>query len=464
MEPGLDGRQRLEGRQRLLLTQRMRLALSMLQAPFQELCAIIDRELTENPLLEAAPPGSSEGDGGTAAGAAAAERLEDVPAPAPSLFDLLVQQLDMAGLGAAERRAAEFLAGCLDEAGYLSCRLEEAARALGISRSDALSALRRVQDLDPPGVGARNLAECLALQLRHVDAGAALLKLARRIVRGHLPDLAGGRLVAIAHSLGAPVDDVRAAAALIRSLDPRPGGRVGPQGPPGCPTPDAVIERVGDEYAVILDEGDLPRLVLSPSYRRLLERPEGLSTADGDYIRAKMRRATWFLRCLEQRRRTLQRILDCVVTHQRAFLEVGVRGLLPLTLRQVAHELGMHESTVGRAVARKYVAAPRGTFPLRLLFAGAASPAPAAAGQPAAAGRPAATGRPAAAVSAMIRDLVAGEAAGRSLSDAAIARLLGQRGVAVSRRTVAKYRDRMGIANSRRRPGARPGRSQGQRQ
>lgn len=459
MEQGLEGRQLLEGRQRLLLTQRMRLALSMLQAPFQELRSIIDRELTENPLLEAAPPDAEwpdylagRSDPGYPAGDIPARPVEDVPAPAPSLFDLLVQQLDMAALAAPERRAAEFLAGCLDEAGYLGCRLDEAARALDISRSDALSALRRVQDLDPPGVGARNLAECLTLQLRHVDAGAALLKLARRIVRGHLPDLAGGRLAGIARALGAPVGDVRAAAALIRSLNPRPGERVGPQGPAGCPAPDALIERVGDEFVVALNEGDLPRLVLSPSYRRLLARREGLSAAERDYIRDKMRGATWFLRCLDQRRRTLQRILDCVVAHQRAFLEVGVRGLAPLTLRQVARELGMHESTVGRAVARKYITAPYGTFPLRLLFAGAAIPAPAAAGQTAAA------------VSAMIRDLVAGEAAGRSLSDAAIARLLGQRGVAVSRRTVAKYRDRMGIANSRRRPGARPGRSQGQRQ
>jgi RNA polymerase sigma-54 factor len=433
VEQRLDGRQRLEGRQRLLLTQRMRLALSMLQAPFQELRSIIDRELTENPLLEAAPPDveadappdtewpdylAGRSDPGYPAGDIPARPVEDVPAPAPSLFDLLVQQLDMAALAAPERRAAEFLAGCLDEAGYLGCPLEEAARALDISRSDALSALRRVQDLDPPGVGARNLAECLTLQLRNVDAGAA----------------------------------------LIRSLNPRPGERVGPQGPAGCPAPDALIERVGDEFAVALNEGDLPRLVLSPSYRRLLARREGLSAAERDYIRAKMRGATWFLRCLDQRRRTLRRILDCVVAHQRAFLEVGVRGLAPLTLRQVARELGMHESTVGRAVARKYITAPYGTFPLRLLFAGAAVPAPAAAGQSAAAGQTAA------AVSAMIRDLVAGEAAGRSLSDAAIARLLGQRGVAVSRRTVAKYRDRMGIANSRRRPGARPGRSQGQRQ
>lgn len=442
VQPGMGGEQRLEQRQRLALTQRMRLALTVLQAPGHELDAIIERELTENPLLEAGPAGAT---GPAQAADAILWRDVDVAAPPPTLYEHLVEQLDLAGLGEDERRRAEFVAGCLDDAGYLSCRLEDAASAMGVGLPDALAALRRVQELDPAGVGGRDLCECLTLQLSRAAADPATVRLARRLVRDCLDDLAAGRMPAIARRLRAAPAALAEAAALVRSLDPRPGARVGPAPPPGYIVPDAIISRAGGDYAVVINDGGGGRPVLSPYYRRLLLRPDGLAPDELAYLRDKARSALWFLRCLEQRHLTLGRILERVAVHQRRFLEAGVRGLEPLSLRLVAGELGLHESTVGRAVARKHVATPHGTFPLRFFFAAAAPRARPAAG---AAAKGAAAGP---AIRVMIREILDAEGAGRPLSDAAIAELLRRRGVDVSRRTVAKYRSGMGVESSYRR-------------
>jgi RNA polymerase sigma-54 factor len=455
----------LEQRQKLVLSPQLRQALTVLQLPLCELAQMVQQELCENPVLEVreepdwrAEQAESEdpdwleffGDCSDP-GVVPREpprpegREADVLANvsvglAGGLDEYLLFQLHVSGAPPHLQVIAEYLVGCLDPRGYLAFSVAEVAEALGCDPGLVEEALALVQSLDPPGVGARTLQECLLLQLRRpllASEDEEILDLARSLVRGHLEDLADGRLEHIALHLGADLEKIRLAAQVVRGLDPKPGLAFGGQRDVRYVQPDVVVERVGSDYVVLVNDWGVPRLGLSRYYRRLLQ--EGVvDEATRQFLQERMRRAIWFLRSIEQRRCTLHRVAETVFRLQRDFLDRGWPGLRPLTLRQVAEGANCHESTVSRAVAGKYAQTPRGMFPLRFFFPSAL------------AGR-AGEAVASAAVKKLLQQLIAAEDPAAPHSDGALVTLLRERGIDISRRTVAKYRAELGIASSSRR-------------
>lgn len=453
----------LQQQQKLLMTPELRQALAILQLPVVELEQYVQQQLLENPVLEmreegedpAAPAESGlaertgrelirqwldylgpEPDSG--AGDSRDEDEPDIPAalagPAPTLYEHLHDQLRLLDLPPAERAAARFLIDSLDENGYLTLDLEEAARACGQPLPVVTRALEVVQGLDPVGVGARSLQECLLLQWEAVGDGSPLVP---ALIRHHLEDLAAGRVARIAESLGVTPAAVQRAADALRTLDPKPGRRFGRPGETRYVYPDVVVERVGPDFVVLVNDAPSARLVLSPSYRNLLAAGTGVDPETRSFLERKLHSALWLLRSIEQRRMTLLRVTETIVRMQRPFFEYGPRHLRPLTLRTVADELGVHESTVSRATAGKYVQTPHGLFELKYFFASGVESR--------------GGGISSESVKRLIADLIAAENPLEPLSDQDLADALARQGVRISRRTVTKYREEAGIPSSARR-------------
>ncbi len=374
--------------------------------------------------------------------------LDNYVAEAPTLQDHLRLQLNLSPLGPKDRRIGEYLIGMLDQNGYLQTDLADAAKALKVSEEDVARVHKVFTAFDPPGVGARSLAECLRIQLDGMPVAKdqePLKALAAGIIDHHLEDLGAGRLNRIASALGVPAKEAQRAADLIRTLDPKPGRRFSDPHDTRYIVPDVVIERVEDEYIVIVNDSAVPRLGINNYYRQLLQGAKEAAQADGErlkareYVESKLNSALWLIRSIEQRRRTLYRVTETIVRLQREFLDSGLRYLRPMSLKQVAEIIGMHESTVSRATSNKYVQTPQGTFELKFFFTSGVAEVGAAAGISSEG------------VKKYIQDLIDGEDPKHPLSDEAIARLLGGRGIVISRRTVAKYRDEMGVQSSSRR-------------
>lgn len=457
----------LQQQQKLVMTPELRQALAVLQLPVTELEAYLQNALLENPVLEVRDGDEDGGaqnaaDTGETAAAEGSEQQVDLlsqwleyfgleppsdhmprgdaregrddglagiaAAPAPTLQEHLMDQLRLLTLPRAERKAADFLVLSLDDNGYLTLPLAEAQPLVGESMAVVERALHVVQTLDPVGVGARSLEECLLLQWSVVGDGNALVP---ELIRSHLADLAAGRIARIAEVLGVQPAAVQEAADALRSLDPKPGRRFFQGSENRYIFPDVVVERVGHDYVVLVNDPG-PRLTISASYRALLQGSCDAETRR--FLETKFHSALWLLRSIEQRRTTLYRVTDAIVRLQRTFFDRGLRHLRPMTLRQVAQELGVHESTVSRATTGKYVQTPHGLFELKFFFASGVADG--------------AGGVSAESVKRLIRDLIEAEDPLEPLSDQAVADALARQGVRISRRTVAKYREEANIANS----------------
>ncbi len=441
--------------QRLIMTPELRQAIAVLQLPVAELEEFIETELLENPCLEAEPKEETEepdrsaearklldylaspdytGSGGGAAGSDEEEPgFEAFTATVPTLPEHLIGQLYLASLTEADRRIGEFLIDSLNDHGYLTIPTPEAADQLGVPEEQVLAVLKVIQSFDPAGVGARTLKECLLLQWATVDDGNEIVP---TIIERHLDDLGDGKVVKIAEALGVTPVDVQAAADMIRTLDPKPGRRFGRPNETRYVVPDVAVERVGRDYVVIVNEAPVPKLSVSGQYRQMLG---GHIEADArKYVEEKIHSALWVIKAIEQRRMTLYKVTEAIVRFQRDFFDFGVRHLRPLTLRDVGDEVGVHESTVSRAVSGKYVQTPRGTFELKFFFS---SGVEGARGQ----------GVAQESVKRMIADLIARENPEDPLSDQHLTDMLTRQGIQISRRTVAKYREEMGVASSSKR-------------
>lgn len=463
-EPGIRINQGLwaEQRQQLIMTPQMRQAIEILQLSAVELVQLVRRELLENPILELnEEDGDLWGSGGEPSerqegvslewieyfedssdiGYVSEEKeaksiIDNVGFDSPSLQEHLSRQLNLLSLDPHRKAVAEFLTGNLDGNGYLTLSVEEAAELLGTGPGQVEEALKVVQSLDPPGVGARNLRECLLLQLGAME-GTCVTELAARIVEGFLEDVARGRIVRIAAQLKVPPAKVQEAVDLIKGLDPRPGCSFG-RPEIRYVVPDIVVEKVEGDYVIVMNDSYLPKLRISPVYRRLLR--EGRASLEENtkrFISEKMQSAVWLMRNIEQRRRTMYSVMEYIVQRQREFLDKGIHYLKPMTLRDVASAIGVHESTVSRATANKWVQTPRGMFELRFFFAGGLG----------------VTGTDERSVSStsvkqMVEEIVSGEDPKKPFTDQDISDLLRKRGIEVSRRTVSKYREELGILSS----------------
>ena len=483
---GLDLRLTTKLGQRPVMTPQLQQAIKILQLPRGELDTLIDEELAENPVVERVTDDEEIFDDGRANGEApdpadrTNERTSDSPkndeidwrtylstynndvpalprtrydegddtgAPedrfpqAESLSEHLAWQLRFRELSEEDERLASLVIGNLDADGYLETGIEELAESAGVGPAEVESVLRVIQSCDPPGVGARDLKECLLLQLdaqgtqdaAGQDADETGRALAVAVVRDHLPDLEARRYARLAKQLGVGSADVQRARKRIAGLEPKPGRKYG-AGDVRYVTPDVYVHRIGDEYVVTLNEDGLPRLKVNAAYRSLL--------ADGGeakaYVQDKLRAAAWLIRSIHQRQRTLLGVAQSLVKFQRDFLDRGVAHLRPLVLRDVADDVDIHESTVSRAIADKYIATPRGLYPLKKFFTTGLK-------------RRFGEDVSAESVKVRIREMIDTEDPRRPLSDDAIAKRLARGNVAIARRTVAKYRETLHILPSAKR-------------
>jgi len=426
--------------QHLAMTQTLQQAIAVLQMSTAELWEYAEEAVTENPMLEWVHRERQERARYRGVG-----RIGDVAAIAVAQHDTLAtilhEQLRFSGLREPYRRLTGYLIDCLDERGYLEIPVEEIAEHLQIQQTDVLIALRELQKFEPFGVGARDLRECLLLQLTAPSGCAetvadAVLDAAIRTVSGEWKALCGHKRSQLMGRLGCSQEVVNEAFALIQSLDPHPGLRFSATGATYI-VPDMVILRTSDGYIAAANDMAFPHLRVNEEYRSYLAGVRSERGTEGDtrdYLLRNLSSATALLRSIEARRRTLHRVVEALTLVQQGFFDFGPTHLKPLTLKMIADELGLHESTVSRAVAGKFVQTPRGVFELRHFFSSKL-----AAGDGA--------GVSSASVKASIRSLIEGERQD-VLTDQALADILQSQGIRISRRTVAKYREEMKIAPS----------------
>jgi RNA polymerase sigma-54 factor len=353
-----------------------------------------------------------------------------------SLIDHLLFQLHLSTSDPELLRLATLVIGNVDESGYLKESLEELAAAAEVPVPRLEDALRLVQSLDPTGVGARDLRECLLLQ---VDSRPELHPLAKDLITDHLAELERRNWERLADKLHVDVKAIQEAVESISSLEPKPGRTFGTEDPRYI-TPDVYIVKVDDEFLVVLNDDGLPRLRISPYYRTVLANKTGNAKDVREYIEGRMRSALWLIRSIEQRQRTLFKVATSLVKFQRDFLESGITALKPLTLKEVAEDISMHESTVSRVTTNKYVQTPQGLFELKYFFHR---------GVPSTQGGDTVSSLK---VKDLIHKLLTVEDSGRPLSDQRIVEVLRRdHAIEIARRTVAKYRSQLKIPSSSRR-------------
>lgn len=347
-----------------------------------------------------------------------------------TLQDQLLEQLRFSDCSSDVRRAAEEIIGNIGDTGYFESVLPEVAQAAPCSLKTAEDALRLVQSFDPPGVGARDLKECLLLQLarKGLNAGPE-----SEIIRNHLEDVGRNRLPRVAKEMGVSIAELEKYLANIRRLNPHPGSTESPEAP-RCIEPEAFVERLGDEFIVRPNRESAPRFLISNRYAAMLDDPS-VPKETKAYIREKLGNGRQLQKALAMRERTIIRIAELIVNEQYDFMANGPGHLKPMTMQQIAERAGIHETTVSRAIAGKYLATPWGIMPFKAFFTG---------GYQTEAGEDVS----AASVKALIRAALAAEDPTHPLSDASLAALLKKKGLDVARRTVAKYREELGFLSS----------------
>src|SRR3989449_9519950 len=475
----METRLSLRQSQRVVMTPLLQQAIQLLQLSTLELQEVVQKELLENPLLEEVPTEPETPDSPQAPDVPTPptsplapvepspvdkERTtDDLPFDLPaimfdddheerslvaqeerdelpfenmvrsesSLTDHLEEQLRFSTTDPVIRRIGNEIIGNLDDDGYLRAEPSEIAQRCDVSVEEAERVLAMVQGFDPPGIAARSVQECLLIQLKS-DPNPDPVSV--EIVEQHFEDLSRRRYPDIARALKLPLDRVMESVEEIMGLEPKPGRRFG-GGDSRYIVPDVVVHKMGSEYVVVLNEDGIPRLRVNALYRSLLRNSGDEARA---YVEQKLRSAVWLIKSVDQRQRTLRKVTQSIVKFQRDFLDKGLPYLRPLSLRDVGEDIGMHESTISRVTTNKYVETPQGLFELKFFFhSGIAS----------------GDGEMVSSVSVkkMIQDLLANEDPSKPLSDQEVALILKGRGLTIARRTVAKYREELGILPSHQR-------------
>ncbi len=483
-------------KQEMRINPRLYQAMELLYMPLLDLQQHLKQEMAENPFLEmseadvqqevelkeeAPDDGTTEDeidweeillDGFDAGGRKQEyEHREYIPPTAvdkPDLHDHLAEQLRMLDLDERAMRLGEEILGNLDDTGILTCSLEEVVegandwlkdvREVALERAHALdddeeraqelaeverlfspyvveeaeAVLERIQTMEPAGIGARDLRECILIQMRQAGEDDST---AYTIVHDHFDDLVNHRWSDIARAMGISAKAVQDATDELGHFDPKPGMAMSAE-PDHYVIPDLIVEKIGGEYMVFVNDTNLPRLRISRAYREVARDRNKFTGENKEFISSKLNSANWMIQAIEQRRQTMLKVMNFIVDRQREFFEKGVQHLRPLTLREVAEHIDMHESTVSRVTNEKYCQTPRGVFHLKFFFSSGLSTA---------------SGEDISArgVKDKIKNLVDGENSKKPLTDQALVRLLEEDGVKIARRTVAKYRDQLGILPAR---------------
>jgi RNA polymerase sigma-54 factor len=434
-----------------MLSPQMQQSLHVLQAPLTELRQLVDAELRANPALEEIPPEKpslseaekttpleeqwneyySQRSGGENWSKEALEKRQhflDSQIRPPTLTEHLLEQLHTAVWPREEAKIGVEIIGNLDEGGYLRAELEEIANSLDVLPQEVERVLEKVQQFDPPGIASRNLAECL---LRQLKAQGRQYSIETRIVRHHLDELGRKKLNDIAKSLHLELPEIQRAAEVIARLDPAPG-RAYAEDTNQVVTPEVLVERDAEGYSVSLNSDEIPRLRISDDYKDMLA---GDSKEVRDYLRDKIRGGNFFIRSIQQRQQTILNIAREIVIQQRDFMDLGPAHLKPMRMGQVAEAVGVHETTVSRAAAGKFMSTPHGVFEMKYFFTH---------------GYTNSDGEVVSneSVRQAIAQIVKEESSSRPYSDQDIVKLLAERGMPVARRTIAKYREQLGILPS----------------
>lgn len=360
-----------------------------------------------------------------------------------TLEDHLLWQLRLSSEDEEEKAIGHMLIGNLDEDGYLRTSIEEIAEEARVSVAKVDSVLSLIQTFDPIGVAARDLQECLLIQLRHlhkpvgngfVHDGTRRESLLELIIKGHLRDLQKKRYASVAKTVGRSVQEIVEAVHIIEGLEPKPGRPYGSDNNQVI-VPDVFVFKDEDEWRVVLNDDGMPRVRLNPYYTEMLGTKRGDGDATKAYLEDKLRGAQWIIRSLEQRNKTILKVVESLIKFQKAFLEKGIQYLKPLVLKQVAEDVAMHESTISRVTTNKYMYCPQGMLELKFFFNAGIQRA-----------EPGAEDLSSITVRELIREMVGQENPGKPLKDQEIVSRLRARGIVIARRTVAKYRAERNIA------------------
>ena len=458
--------------QKLILTPSLQQAIKLLPMSTLELAELLNQEMVENPLLEEVPTEEAQEQAQTTEQPEPEEKkkdektewddqdyeyffgeylddgykprqpqevkelppIENTLSSKGSLSQHLMWQLDLQPADDLTREIGAAIIGNIDDDGYLVASVSEIA-ALGPWDETAVEkALDHIQKFDPPGVGARDLQECLLLQLRPLGLEGSPVEI---LIRDPLRLLQNHKIPELAKALGCDIDEVKQHIEVIKHLDPKPGSRYTPADSQYV-IPDVYIIKTDDGYKAVLNEDGLPQLRISPVYRRLLDKGGENSDETRAYVKDKFRAALWLLKSVDQRQKTIVKVATSIINFQRAFLDAGIEHLRPLVLRDVATDIGMHESTVSRVVNNKYVHTPQGVYELKFFFHSGISSS---------------YGESVSSVTIKqrIKKIIEGEDARRPLSDSKIMTILQKEGLVLARRTIAKYREELRIPTSNQR-------------
>ena len=444
--------------QSLTMTPQLQQAIRLLQLPVLDLSAQIQDALEENIMLEMedlpdVPQTSAETTAEVETIQAedswqqqSADRIQDggwngegrpindfADESGNTLREHLLWQLEMEHFTPRQAVIGEAIVDSINDDGYLEGELEEILGGLdsasGFTLDEVNESLTLVQRLDPVGIGARSISECIILQLRQLDTTTPGLELAVELAQNHLDLIASQSFGEMRRDLRATEEDLHDALALIKGCNPKPGLAVSPAAAEYV-IPDVFVRKIDGHWQVEISATGIPRLSVNQQYARLLR-----GSGDHAVLRSQLQEARWLIRSLEIRNETLMKVATCIVTRQTAFLEHGDEAMKPMVLRDVAEEIGMHESTISRVTTNKYMHTPRGVFEFKYFFSSHLS---SAGGED----------QSSTSVRAKIRKLIGAENPGKPLSDSKIANILAEEGITVARRTVAKYREAMNISSS----------------
>jgi len=341
-----------------------------------------------------------------------------------------MEQLKHLNLSKEERERAELIIGSVDNTGYLRSILEDLATIAEVDVKEMEKALKLVQSFDPPGIAARDLKECLLLQLKRAGNKDFILE---RLIEEHLDDIAANKLPLVAKKMNISMEELHSYINKIKRLNPYPGTALAPDNPVYI-VPEVKIEKVDGKFVVIPNDESIPKLRVSQFYLKLLENP-ATSKETKEYIKEKLLKSKSLIKSIVQRQKTIVKIAEVILERQYEFFEKGIEALKPLTMQYVADKLNLHETTISRAIANKYMLTPFGLFEFKFFFSS---------GFQSDSGEDVSSRS----VKEKIKDLIARENPAKPISDSKIAKLLKEQGLSVARRTVAKYREDMGIPSS----------------
>jgi RNA polymerase sigma-54 factor len=464
--PGMQQSQNLSLQQ--VLAPQLQQSLLILQAPLLELRNLVQQEMETNPVLEELATEPNDDERETPENSAADDKFKeefdqlaklddewrdymsqsssysgrsqededkrqflfDSIATQETLQQHLMGQLNQTVLDAGDRKTAEVIIGNVDDNGFLQATPEEMSMNTGIPQDDFETMLTLIQSFYPPGVGARDLRECLLIQLKRKGKQSSL---EYKIIAEHMEDLGKRRFPEIARRMGISVEQVQKCANNIAQLDPRPG-QIFAEAPQNYVLPDVTVEKVNGQYQIILNSEQIPRLRISNTYKDIMAQ-NGNGSEAKDYIRDKIRSGKFLIKSIHQRQQTISNIAHEIVSRQREFLDRGTAYLKPMTMVQIADAVGVHETTVSRAISGKYISTPQGVFEMKYFFTPGY--------QTASGGTMSNTS-----VKEAVMDLVKSESGNSPLSDKEIVEILSERGIPIARRTVAKYRTELNILPS----------------